>query len=47
MEYSVEILHNNKVFIQPVKQRLRHGAIGKVIFQCNYVSALIIQMENL
>lgn len=46
MMYSVELLENNKIYIQPVKDRLKHGAKGRVIFVCNYKSAKTIQDEN-
>lgn len=46
MMYSVELLENNKIYIQQVKKRLKHGAMGRVIFECNYKSAKQIQNEN-
>jgi hypothetical protein len=45
--YSVEILPNNQVYIQPVSSRIKHGAVGVVVFECNYKTALQIQRENL
>lgn len=46
MMYSVELLENNKIYIQPVKDRLKHGAKGRVIFECNHTTAKQIQNEN-
>lgn len=46
MMYSVELLENNRVFIQPVKDRLKHGAKGRVIFECSFNAAKQIQDEN-
>ncbi len=44
--YSVEILENDTIFIQPVLTRLKHGAKGKVIIEVNYETAKQIQNEN-
>jgi hypothetical protein len=43
---SVELLPNRKIFIQLVSERLKHGAVGKVlIHKCYYETALQIQKE--
>lgn len=44
--WSVEI-KNNKIIIQPTEQRLRHGALGRVLIgRCLYHIAKAIQHEN-
>ncbi len=46
MMYSVELLENKTVFIQPVKTRLKHGAKGLVLIEVGYKAAKQIQDEN-
>lgn len=47
MWYSVELLENNTIFIQPTTMRLKHGAKGKVILSnCLLKTAKQIQIEN-
>ncbi len=44
--YSLEILPNKVLTYQLVSQRLKHGALGKVIFECNLKTCLQIIKEN-
>lgn len=46
MMYSVELLENNVIFIQPVSTRLKHGAKGSVLIEADYKTAKQIQNEN-
>lgn len=43
--YSLELTQNGLIF-QTVKSRLKHGALGKVIFECNLKTCLQIIAEN-
>lgn len=46
--YSVEILADNTIVIQPTRVRLRHGAIGRVLLgSVAYNVAHQIKMENI
>ena len=44
--YSVELLENNKITIQPNIEIVKHGALGRVIFMCNEQTAIQIKNEN-
>jgi hypothetical protein len=47
MWYSVELLENGEIYIQPFQQRIRHGAKGKVLInKCLITTALKIKKEN-
>lgn len=47
MYYSLEILETGKMFIQSIKDRLKHGAKGKVLLpNCLLSIALKIKEEN-
>lgn len=47
MWYSVELLENNTIFIQPTSMRLKHGAKGKVLLSnCLLKTAKDIVKEN-
>lgn len=44
--YSLEITPERTLVYQLVKNRLKHGALGKVIFECNLKTCLQIISEN-
>lgn len=46
--YSVELLEDNTIFLQPTNERLKHGAKGKVLIeQCLPTVAMKIKQENM
>jgi len=48
MWYSVELLENGQIFIQKTSERLKHGAVGKVLLpNVLHQIAINIQNENL
>lgn len=46
MLYSIEILSNKTLVYQSKASRLRHGALGKVVFECSLKTAIQILKEN-
>ena len=46
MFYSVELLENGKIFIQPNQSMQRHGCKGKVLIVCLKEVAIRIKQEN-
>lgn len=47
MWYSVELLETGEIFIQKTKERIKHGAKGKVLLpNCLLSFAKAIQLEN-
>jgi len=46
MRYSLEILENKTFYYQTVSQRLKHGALGKVLIEANLKTVKKIINEN-